>query len=82
MDGIITFYSSQQVVKAERILKKDNYKVLLIPGPREISPNCGVALCFEFKKKKEVSSILHKNNVVFEEIHYYPEAKKISKWVD
>ncbi len=82
MDGIITFYSSQQVIKAERELKKNNYKVMLIPGPREISPNCGVALCFEFKKKKEASLILNNNKIIFEKIHYYPEAKKISKWID
>lgn len=82
MDGVITFYSSQQVVKAERVLKKNYYKVILIPGPREISPNCGVALCFEFNKKKEISLILSNNKIIFEKFHYYPEAKKISKWVD
>jgi len=82
MDGVITFFSSQQVMKAEKVLKKNGFNVMLIPGPREISPNCGTALCFEYKKEKEISSTLKKNKVVFEAIHYYPQVKKISKWID
>jgi len=82
MDGVITFYSSQQVIKAEKVLKKNGCKVILMPGPREISPNCGVALCFEFKKEKEISKILNNNKITFEAIYHYPKAKKMSKWLD
>ena len=82
MDGVITFFSSQQAMKAEKVLKTAGFNVMLIPGPREISPNCGTALCFEYKKEKETRSILKNKKVVFEAIHYYPQAKKISKWID
>jgi len=82
MDGVITFFSSQQVIKAEKVLVKNRFKAMLIPGPREISPNCGTALCFEYEKEKEISSTLKKNKVIFEAIHYYPESKKISKWIE
>jgi hypothetical protein len=82
MDGVITFFASQQVMKAEKVLKKNGFNIMLIPGPREISPNCGTALCFEYEKEKETRSILKKNKIVFEAIHYYPQAKKISKWID
>jgi len=82
MDCVITFFSSQQVIKAEKVLRKNGFKVSLIPGPREISPNCGTALCFEYEKEKEISSTLKKNKIIFEAIHYYPEAKKISKWIE
>ena len=82
MDGVITFFSSQHVIKAEKVMRKNGLKVSLIPGPREISPNCGTALCFEYEKEKEIRSTLNKNTVIFEAIHYYPEAKKISKWIE
>jgi len=82
MDGVITFFSSQQVIKAEKVLKKAGFKIMLIPGPREISPNCGVALCFEFEKQIEVQLNLKDNNIIFEKIHYFPEVKKISKWIE
>ncbi len=81
MDGVITFYSSQQVMKAEKIFNNKKIEVHLIPGPREISPNCGVAICFEFKKKETVSQILNDYKILFEEIHYYPEIKKYSGWL-
>lgn len=82
MDGVITFFSSQQVFKGEKVLKDKNIIVEAIPGPREISPNCGVALCFYYKNKDIVISILQENKILFEEVHYYPELKKYSKWLD
>ncbi len=81
MDGVITFYSSQQVMKAEKILNNKKIEVQLIPGPREISPNCGVAICFEFKEKETVSQILNDNNILFKKIHHYPEIQKYSGWL-
>ena len=81
MDGIITFFSSHQVIKAEKILIKNGFRVLLIPGPREISPNCGVELCFEFYEAERASLILKNHNVIFEAMHYYPEVEKVSKWL-
>lgn len=81
MDGVITFYSSIHVFKAEKKLKLEGLEVMLIPGPREISPNCGTALCFDYDKKEEAGQILNKEKIVFEKIHFYPEAKKISKWI-
>ena len=82
MDGVITFFSSQQVVKAERVLKDKNIVVEAIPGPREISPKCGVALCFYYKDKDIIIALLDGNKVLFENVRYYPELKKYSKWLD
>ena len=82
LDGVITFFASQQAVRADRLLLNNSHKAMLIPGPREISPNCGVALCFEFDKEKEITNLLNENKVIFERIHYYPEAKQISKWIE
>ncbi len=81
MEGVITFFSSQQVMKAEKLLKSKGYEILVIPGPREISPNCGVALCFDYGKRNEIKKFLDNEKLIYEKIHYYPEAKKISKWL-
>ena len=82
MDGVITFFSSQQVISAEKLLKKMGYKVALIPGPRDISPNCGTAICFEYELNDRFRQILRENNIKFENIHYYPNVKKYSKWLE
>jgi hypothetical protein len=43
-DGLVTFFASLHAMRAEKVLKKHDFDCLLIPGPREISPHCGVAL--------------------------------------
>lgn len=47
MDRVITFYSSHLAIKAEKLLNKNGITVRMIPVPRHISSNCGVAIGFE-----------------------------------
>ena len=44
MKYVATFPSEYFVIKAESRLKKQNYSVRLIPTPRKISSDCGMAL--------------------------------------
>ena len=72
LDGVVTFYGSHHALKAESVLKKEGLKAVLIPGPREISPNCGVALRFEYILKDEVVRIFNEYYVHYEDVHLYP----------
>jgi hypothetical protein len=72
LEGVITFYGSHHALRAEKQLKASGLKVVLIPGPREISPNCGVALRFDFALCDECRKILKEASVQLEEIHHYP----------
>jgi len=69
--GVVTFFSSQHAIRAEDTLKAKDYRVNLMPGPKEISPNCGVALQFEPQYKDEVEALLKEANVLFEAVHLY-----------
>lgn len=71
LDGLVTFYSSHHALRAEKILKQHGLSVLLVPGPREISPNCGVALQFEYRLQELVKTILDSNHVCFEAVHQF-----------
>jgi hypothetical protein len=71
LDGLVTFYASHHAVRAEKVLKKNNFVVMLVPGPREISPNCGVALQFEYALVAKVDETLKKNKVQIEALHQY-----------
>lgn len=42
--GLITFNSTTQALKAEKILKAAGVDFLLVPIPREISASCGLAI--------------------------------------
>jgi len=69
LDGLVTFYASHHAVRAEKVLAKGGYRVMLVPGPREISPNCGVALQFEYTHIERVRELLAQNKVQIEAIH-------------
>ena len=73
LDGVVTFFGSHHAHRAEGVLKKNNFRAVLIPGPREISPNCGVALRFDFSRKDEVQKLFNDYYVHFEDVHFYPE---------
>ena len=63
LDGLVTFYASHHAMRAEKVLKKEGLTVILVPGPREISPNCGVAMQFEYRHADQVRDLLAKSKV-------------------
>lgn len=40
---VVTFYSTNYALKIERIMKKNDLNIKLIPVPRQVSSNCGLA---------------------------------------
>jgi Protein of unknown function (DUF3343) len=73
LEGVMTFFGSHHALRAESVMKKAGFPVRLVPGPREISPNCGVALRFSYDRRQEAVSLLEVSSVQFEAVHYYPE---------
>jgi hypothetical protein len=73
LEGVMTFFGSYHALRSESVLKKAGFPVRLIPGPREISPNCGVALRFPWERRDEAVSTLGQNSVQFEAVHHYPQ---------
>lgn len=71
LDGLVTFYASHHAVRAEKALSRGGYRALLVPGPREISPNCGVAMQFEYQHADAVHDLLIRDKVQIEAIHHY-----------
>lgn len=71
MDGLISFFGSYHAMRAETVLKRNGFAVRLIPGPKELSPNCGVALRFEYAQRDGVLSALAAKNVRIESVHVY-----------
>ncbi len=51
---LFVFSSVHQVMKAEKILKDQGYSVDLVPMPREISSDCGVAVELPIELHEEV----------------------------
>jgi hypothetical protein len=60
---VITFESVYFVMKAERILKERGIKIDLIPTPREISSDCGIAIELTGENLDRVREILKKDGM-------------------
>lgn len=61
--GVILFNTSSSAMQAEAVLVKSRLLVKLIPTPRELSSDCGVALRFDWDLKDEVFTLLNKMRV-------------------
>ena len=70
-DGLVTFTSSFAAIRAERRLNEADIPNRLIPGPRDISPRCGVALQFEYLQRDDVERVLRSGNVPVDGLHRY-----------
>jgi len=71
MDGLISFFGSYYAIRAETVLRRGGFAVQLIPGPKELSPNCGVALRFEYGQRDAVLVLLAAKNVRIDGVHLY-----------
>ena len=72
LEGVVTFFGSYHAMRAESVLHRSGRRAALIPGPREISPNCGVALRFDYAEGEEVRQLLDGGFVQYESFHHYP----------
>ena len=69
--GVVSFFASEHAMRAERLLQRAGLPARLVPGPREVSPNCGVAVAFVWEQEHEVEQTLNDAKVRFEAIHHF-----------
>lgn len=67
--GLILFHTTSAAMRAEKILKKAGQTVKLIPTPRELSSDCGIALRFEWEMAERVRALLNEARVEIAGIH-------------
>ena len=63
MKCVLIFSSIHQVMRAEKLLKGKGIEIDLIPVPREISSDCGVAIELSGDSEAEALSILTENRI-------------------
>jgi hypothetical protein len=67
--GVVLFYTTSAAMRAEKILRKENLTVKLIPTPRELSSDCGIALRFDWIQVEHVKTALDLARVEMAGIH-------------
>jgi len=65
---LITFESTFHALKAEKVLKRNNFSFEMVQTPREFSSSCGVAARLDWGDNKSAGEILLENNVKVEQI--------------
>jgi hypothetical protein len=71
MDGLISFFSSYHAMRAEVMMTRAGMAARLVPGPRELSPNCGVALRFHLSDRERTLAVLAAKQVRIDGVHEY-----------
>ena len=71
--GIVLFHNSSSAMRAEATLKKVGMSIKLVPTPRELSSDCGVALRFPWESEPEVARILSEAKVAIAGIFEAPK---------
>jgi len=68
-DYVAIFNSIHRVMQAEKLLKERRLPILLIPAPRTLKSDCGLALRYAESSKNEVERALAEEGLLPEEIY-------------
>ena len=63
MTCVIILNSVHRVMKAEKLLKEKGFRVDIIPVPREISSDCGVAIELPLELGEEACRVMDENRI-------------------
>ena len=58
MKRIFTFQSTHAVLKAEKLIKKQSLAYEIVPTPRHISSDCGMAICLSAQVADEAAALV------------------------
>ena len=62
-DYLAVFNSAHRVMKAESLLKSRGFSILLIPAPRQMMTDCGLALRISPESREEVMRVLNQEQL-------------------
>lgn len=72
--GVALFFTTSAVMQAEKLLQRAGMPVWLIPTPRTLSSDCGIAIRFDEKDRDRVGVLLTEARLESAGIHLVEEA--------
>ena len=67
--GVVLFHSTPHALRAEKVLAGAGLRIKMIPTPRQLSSDCGMALRFDPSIRPRVAAVLEENRVPVSGIH-------------
>ncbi len=68
-DMVAIFNSIHRVMKAEKLLKERGFPILLIPAPRALRADCGLAIRYDAGDRTSLEQLLRDSDLFPEEIY-------------
>lgn len=79
MKCVLIFSSIHQVMRAEKLLKGKGIEIDLIPVPREISSDCGVAIELLWEDRQAALSVLQGSSISILEFYVRDQEGRFEK---
>jgi hypothetical protein len=76
---ILVFSSNTAILNAEDLLEELELPFTLVPVPKEVNPNCGLALCFMESQKDRILGPLKEANL-WPLMAYCRRGPEFSEW--
>ncbi len=70
-DLVAIFNSIHRVMKAEKVLKERRLDILLIPVPRSLASDCGLAIRYAEADRETILAVLAETDLLPAEIYRY-----------
>jgi hypothetical protein len=67
--GVVLLPTAAAAMRAEKLLRKASVRCTLIPTPRELSKNCGLALRYDWAQTERVRALLLEAGLESAEVH-------------
>ena len=67
--NVVLFHSTAHAIRGEKVLQRAGLTIKMIPTPRQLSSDCGMALRFDRLDKEPVAAILKEHKVPINGIH-------------
>jgi len=61
--GVVVFHTTSAAIKADKVLRQANLSTKLVPTPRHLSSDCGLAIRFSWTDLERIVGILQGNSV-------------------
>ena len=79
---LAVFNSAHRVMKAESILKALGLPILLIPAPRQLQTDCGLALRFADEDRDRIMEVLGREQLLPAFVSVYREGAFVTTWTN
>lgn len=68
--SVILFHTSSAALRAEKMLLREGFTIKIIPVPRHLSSDCGIALRFDRSDEQRIHEVLETTGVPIDSIHF------------